>query len=77
MKKLKLTDEGEAYMECIYEEDIVEVKNTWFFGIGKELMIASLNHAGGCDEANPDQDFIAGALWMRKRCRNACKGEQE
>ena len=69
MEKEKLTEKAEAYMSTMYGEDFKEVKKYWFCGIGKDLMIASLNYAGECDEAQPDQDFIIGVMWERSRKR--------
>ena len=65
----KLDFDGQEYMEQMYDKNLKETKDSWFPDISKEIMIASLNHAGTCDEAHPDHDFISGVMWERRRKR--------
>lgn len=61
---MKLTKKAKEYLYSVYgrEEDAL---GELFPDLPCILVIKALNYASECDEAHPDHDFIAGALWQR------------
>jgi len=59
---MKLTKKGKEYFYSLYgrEEDGL---GDCFPDLPCDLVIKALNYAGERDEAYPDHDFIAGAMW--------------
>ena len=60
---MELTKKGKEYLYGAYgrEEDAL---GELFPNLPCKLVIKSLNYAGEQDEAHPNQDFIAGAVWI-------------
>ena len=65
--KIKLTEEGARYLDCLYCENLIDAMKLFHPKIDQELFITSLNYAGQLDEGFPENDFIQGALWERTR----------
>ncbi len=61
-----LTKEGKEYFYSIYgcrDEPLCDSIADYFADLPVDLVMKALNYAAKCDEAHPDHDFIAGALW--------------
>ena len=59
---MELTEKAKEYLYSLYGRE-EEGLGDCFPDLPCDLVIEALNYAGECDEAHPDHDFIAGALW--------------
>jgi len=64
----RLTKKAKEYLYSVYGREAREkgALAELFVDLPCELVIEALNYAAECDEAHPDHDFIAGALWAMK-----------